>query len=85
MNLGLVLDQVLSFYFLYLSGSIYFTLGSSSKVWNGGGDDTVHSRVVAPYPHGFGSAFFFFIKAYNRFNKNTAKPIIDIYEPIEDI
>ena len=63
----------------------YFTLGSSSKVWNGGGDDTVHSRVVAPSPHGFGSAFFFFIKAYNKFSKNTARPIIDIYEPIEEI
>ena len=24
--------------------------GSSSKVWNGGGDDTVHSSVVAPSP-----------------------------------
>src|SRR5690242_12236451 len=30
----------------------YFTSGNSSKVWNGGGDDTVHSSVVAPAPHG---------------------------------
>ena len=51
------------FFFLKVSGSIYFTLGSSSKVWNGGGEDTVHSRVVAPSPHGFCCAFFFLAKA----------------------
>lgn len=28
----------------------YFTTGISEKVWNGGGEDTVHSSVVAPSP-----------------------------------
>ncbi len=27
------------------------TWGSSSKVWKGGGEETCHSRVVAPAPH----------------------------------
>ena len=39
--------------------SIYFILGNSSKVWNGGGEVTVHSKVVAPSPHGFCAAAFF--------------------------
>ena len=56
----------------------YFILGSSSKVWNGGGDDTVHSRVVAPTPHGFFDAASFFIKEYIIFNRNTPTPIIEI-------
>ena len=29
--------------------------GKSLKVWNGGGDDKVHSNVVAPAPHGSSS------------------------------
>ena len=62
-------------------GSIYFTFGNSSKVWNGGGEDTVHSKVVAPSPHGFCSAFFFLAKAYKRLIKKTAKPITEIYDP----
>ena len=59
---------------MLIFGSIYFTLGSSSKVWNGGGEVTVHSKVVAPSPHGFCSAFLFFKKEYRRFNINTPKP-----------
>ena len=70
--------HLLNFLILWLFDSIYFTLGSSSKVWNGGGDETVHSNVVAPSPHGFCCAVLFFIKAYKRFNKNTASPIIEI-------
>ena len=30
--------------------------GNSSKVWKLGGDGTVHSKVVAPSPHGFCAA-----------------------------
>jgi hypothetical protein len=30
--------------------------GSSSKVWNGGGEETRHSSVVAPAPHGLAAA-----------------------------
>ena len=80
-----MLIQSLNFLILWLFDSIYFTLGKSSKVWNGGGDDTVHSSVVAPSPHGFCCAVLFFIKAWSKFNKNTAKPTIEIYEPIDDM
>jgi hypothetical protein len=37
--------------------------GNTSKVWNGGGDDNVHSSVVAPAPHGLSAAFRFCAKA----------------------
>src|SRR5579872_5245298 len=37
--------------------------GSVSKVWNGGGEDTVHSKVVAPTPQGLFPARRFFAKA----------------------
>ena len=33
------------------------TCGSSSKVWNGGGELSVHSSVVAPSPHGLSAHF----------------------------
>ena len=33
------------------------TTGRSSKVWNGGGELTVHSSVVAPSPHGLSGHF----------------------------
>ena len=65
--------------------SNYLILGSSSKVWNGGGDATVHSKVVAPSPHGLFAAVCFLVKAYNKFIKKTPTPIIEIYEPIDDI
>ena len=32
------------------------TRGSTSNWWNGGGDDSVHSSVVAPAPHGLSAA-----------------------------
>ena len=32
--------------------SFYLIRGSSLNWWNGGGDDKVHSSVVAPSPHG---------------------------------
>ena len=33
-------------------------LGKVSNWWNGGGEDSVHSRVSAPSPHGFATSFF---------------------------
>ena len=41
----------------------YCTRGSTSNWWNGGGDGSVHSSVVAPAPHGLASATRFFAKA----------------------
>ena len=44
-------------------GLPYCTRGSTSNWWKGGGDDSVHSSVVAPAPHGLASAARFFMKA----------------------
>ena len=55
----------LELFFLELLGKfeiIYFIL-EASKVWNGGGEDNFHSKVVAPSPHGLFAADFFLIKA----------------------
>src|SRR5262252_8554768 len=41
----------------------HFTSGSTSYWWNGGGDGKVHSRVVAPGPHGLLAALSLRIKA----------------------
>ncbi|MBN8965086.1 MAG: hypothetical protein J0H89_06805, partial [Rhizobiales bacterium] len=43
----------------------YLIRGSRSNWWNGGGDDNVHSNVVAPSPHGFAAACVFLMKAYS--------------------
>ena len=61
----------------------YFTFGSASKVWNGGGEDTCHSRVVAPSPHGLSAALRFEIKASTISARNTSVAAAEIYEPIE--
>src|SRR6516225_6826571 len=42
---------------------IYCTRGSVSNWWNGGGDDSVHSSVVAPAPHGLLAACSLRMKA----------------------
>lgn len=39
-------------------GLPYLMLGSVSNVWNGGGEDSVHSSVVAPAPQGLSAAFW---------------------------
>src|SRR5579864_4323103 len=41
----------------------YFTIGSTLNWWNGGGEDSVHSRVVAPGPQGLFAAFSLRMKA----------------------
>lgn len=41
---------------------------------NGGGDDNVHSSVIAPAPHGLSAAFSLRMKAYTRPAKNMTKP-----------
>jgi hypothetical protein len=37
--------------------SVALMRGSVSNWWNGGGEDSVHSSVVAPSPHGLSPAF----------------------------
>ena len=37
--------------------------GNSLNWWNGGGDGSVHSSVVAPAPHGLSAAWRFWMKA----------------------
>src|SRR3954447_24144609 len=39
------------------------TFGSTSNWWNGGGDGSVHSSVVAPAPKGLSAARSFLMKA----------------------
>ncbi len=39
-----------------LQASVYLTRGSVSQVWNGGGEGSVHSSVVAPTPQGLAGA-----------------------------
>ena len=41
----------------------YSTRGSVSYWWNGGGEGSVHSSVVAPLPQGLAAASFFWAKA----------------------
>src|SRR5229473_1112638 len=41
----------------------HLTSGSTSNWWNGGGDGRVHSRVVAPGPHGLLAALSLRMKA----------------------
>src|SRR5712671_5325944 len=44
-------------------GLPHLTSGSTSNWWNGGGDGSVHSRVVAPGPHGLLAALSLRMKA----------------------
>jgi hypothetical protein len=39
-------------------GEPYPITGVSLKLWKGGGDDTLHSKVVAPSPHGLAPTRF---------------------------
>ena len=48
--------------------------GSVSNWWNGGGEDSVHSNVVAPTPHGLLPAARFLMKASAMPKKNTSTP-----------
>ena len=41
----------------------YLILGRVLNWWNGGGDESVHSSVVAPSPHGLSAAFSFLANA----------------------
>ena len=43
----------------------YLTFGSCSHWWNGGGEGSCHSSVVAPSPHGLAPAIRFFENASN--------------------
>ena len=52
----------------------YLILGSSLNWWNGGGDDSVHSRVVAPGPHGLAAAFSLRAKATPMPMKKIRRP-----------
>src|SRR5688500_10284324 len=50
--------------------------GSVLNWWNGGGLGSVHSRVVAPSPHGLSGAFLPAAIDQNKLTKNTAIPAI---------
>ncbi len=50
----------------------YLMRGNSSHWWNGGGEDSCHSRVSAPSPHGLSAALRFLEKASKTPNRKTA-------------
>src|SRR6266702_7279934 len=58
--------------------------GNSLYWWNGGGEGSVHSSVVAPAPHGLSAACCLRMKAWATPKKNTSVPSAEISEPIED-
>src|SRR5262245_29351679 len=62
----------------------YCTRGSVSNWWKGGGDDSVHSSVVAPAPHGLAPASRFFAKASNTPYRKISTPKPEMYEPSDD-
>jgi hypothetical protein len=57
--------------------------GKMSYWWKGGGDGSVHSRLVAPAPQGLPAAFSFRQKAKIIPAKNTTKPVAEMYDPID--
>jgi len=59
--------------------------GSVSYWWNGGGDGSVHSNVVAPGPQGLAAARSLQMKAYAMPKKNTSVPKPEMYEPIDEM
>src|SRR5262249_23171213 len=62
----------------------YLMSGSSLYWWNGGGEGSVHSRVVAAAPHGLSAAFSLRKNAHPRPKKNTKVPNADTNEPTDD-
>jgi hypothetical protein len=52
----------------------YLIRGSVSNWWNGGGDESVHSSVVAPTPHGLLPATLFLTKASTMPKKKISTP-----------
>jgi hypothetical protein len=54
-------------------------------VWNGGGEGSVHSSVVAPAPHGLGPASRLRAKARSKLAKNISMPTAETYAPIDAI
>src|SRR5689334_13804021 len=63
----------------------YLITGRTSNWWNAGGDESVHSRVVAPAPHGLAAACSRRINAWAIANRNTSKPSPEMYDPMEEI
>src|SRR5215475_965748 len=55
----------------------YLMSGSSLYWWNGGGDGSVHSSVVAPGPHGLSAAFCLRAKAWKTPKKKISAPSPD--------
>ncbi len=62
------------FRFVDLSSRDQSIRGSVSNWWNGGGEDKVHSSVVAPSPHGLSSAFLPAISDQIRLMKKITMP-----------
>ena len=61
--------------------SPHLIFGSTENWWNGGGEVSVHSSVVAPAPHGLFAAFSLRRKACDTPNRKTNTPKAERYEP----
>src|SRR5262249_19188361 len=62
----------------------YLIRGSCSHWWYGGGEDSCHSRVVAPSPHGLSPARRFLEKASKTPYRKIPTANAEIYDPIEE-
>ena len=59
--------------------------GGVSHVWNGAGDGTCHSSVVAPGPHGLAAAIALGLKRLiEEVDENTRVPAPEMKAPIDD-
>src|SRR4029079_2264237 len=58
--------------------------GNSLYWWNGGGEGSVHSSVVAPAPHGLSAARSLRMNAWATPKKNTSAPNPERSDPSEE-
>ena len=61
----------------------YLIFGRSLNVWKAGGEDTDHSSVDPPWPHGLLTVFLFLTNASKMTIKNIIAPMPPTNAPIE--
>src|ERR1700676_5200699 len=67
------------------NGNTHRISGSVSYWWNGGGDSSVHPRVVAPGLQGLAAAGTLRRKACATPKKNTSVPTPEMNDPIDEM
>src|SRR5690348_14749972 len=61
----------------------YLMTGNSSYVWKGGGEGSIHSKVVAPSPQGLAAAFRPARKVWKRMKTKNSVAANEIKAPID--